>query len=395
MKSRFSKFLCAAMLTSVVPQVWAIPDPSPDPNASVVYLRTSCDIGYSAPELTPVENCFEEMGALQTWIEGRPDPAAALLIEIGPGVFTSGNSGTGFNCIGNSKQGGNLTFRGAGPDATLLSGAAFGVKLKDCIDTKWTFEDMTIKGLYSVAWYGGGESIWNNVVFNGAWFDRLDDTSNPCPSGQQGVHRFFSSRVVAWDMHSPAYNSLCGDGWFWGSEIIYAPQIHTGNRPPALAAISILGDGNVLHLYGSNVQAIALENDLAPRTMAAIQAKNGAEVHSHGVGLDLIGNPGWTLVGLDASNGAEIHANESSYFVQPSTGVSFNRIVNVGGHVHAPYLWEHVPTQSFSSVDGADMTTVQGTSTSDGHPHMVIYSATCKATDASKPWWDSAEGVCR
>ena len=394
MKSLINSFLHVVLLALMVPQVWASPDPNPDPNASVVYLRSSCDIANSNPGESPIENCFETMGALQSWIYSRPNLSAKLLIDIGPGTFSSGSSGAGFECRStNNTSGGNLTFRGAGTDKTILSGDAYGVLQKRCINTNWTFENLTVSGLYSAVWYGGGISTWTNVVFLGAWYDRQDDSINPCPVGQQGIHRFFSSRVVAEHAHGPAFASICGDNWFWGSEIISSQN--SNPLAPAISAISVSGAGNRLHLYGSNVRAEALAGDTAPRTMKAMNAMNYAEIHSHGVGIDLIGNTGWTLVGLDASSNGEIHANSSSYFVSPKTGVTFRRIANAGGHVHAPYLWEHIPTQRYSSVDGADMTTVPGTSTSDGQPHTVIYSATCASTDGTKPWWDSVDRICR
>jgi hypothetical protein len=90
-----------------------------------------------------------------------------------------------------------------------------------------------------------------------------------------------------------------------------------------------------------------------------------------------------------------IHANASPYFVMPKTGVTFRRIANAGGHVHAPHLWEHIPTQRFSSVDGADRATVPGTGTRDRQPHRVIYSGACASTNAAKPWWDSVDRACR
>lgn len=382
------------VIALVAPQVWAVPDSNPDPNASVVYLRNSCDIANSNPGESPIENCFETMGALQSWIYSRPNLSAKLLIDIGPGTFTSGSSGAGFECRSTSNTGGgDLTFRGAGTDKTTLRGDVYGVLQKGCINTNWAFENLTVAGIYSAVWYGGGNSTWTNVVFLGAWFDRLNDSDNSCPVGQQGIHRFFSSRIVAEKAHSPAFFSACGDNWFWGSEIVFSPMSNAAG--PAIYAIQVIGAGNRLHLYGSNVRAEAIVSDVALRVMGAISAKNGGEIHSHGVGIDLIGNTGWTLVGLDASTNGEIHANESSYFVNPKTGVTFRRIANAGGHVHAPYLWEHIPTQSFSSVDGADMTTVSGTTTNDRQPHMVIYSGTCASTNAATPWWDSVDRVCR
>lgn len=98
------------------------------------------------------------------------------------------------------------------------------------------------------------------------------------------------------------------------------------------------------------------------------------------------------IVVLSAATGGTIHANGSSYNLS-TVGGTVTRVVNNGGHIHAPYLWEHIPdpatVPNFTSVTGADMTTVT-TGTSDGQPHLLIYSTNC----ASK-WYDSVDKACR
>lgn len=365
-----------------------------DSNAAVVKLRDPANGGCTEAGVG-LNNCFTSMASLQSYIYlSRTNQAAPLLIDIGPGSYTAASGYSGFECevntpVGNSgSNGGNLTFRGAGIDKTVLKGNPFGVTNK-CTQSKWSFENLTVRGgLYSVVWYGGGDTNWTNVVFNGGWYDQLNGSFDACPLGQQGSHRFFSSRIIAKGL-GQAYFSACGDSWFWGSEIVrQATENNSGS------AILITGAGNRLHLYGSNIRVEASPTAVANTTtqQTAIVVIDNAELHTHGVGIDLVGKDGWTLTALDASSGGEIHANESAYFVKPSTGITFRRIVNNGGHVHAPYLWEHIPTQSFESITGADTTTVTS-GTSDGQPHSAIYSKTCLS--GLPGWYDTTDKTCR
>lgn len=358
-----------------------------DSTTSLVQLRDPANGGCTEGGVA-LNNCFTSMAALQTYIyTGRTNSTAPLLIEIGPGAFTSANGWSGFECSGSN--GGNLTFRGAGAGKTVLTGNPFGVK-NDCPQAIWTFENLSVNGaLYSVVWYGGGNTTWTNVVFGGGWYDQLNGNFDPCPPGQQGTHRFFSSRIIGKPNSGHAYFSACGDGWFWGSEIIQRTKENSNT-----SAIRLIGAGNRLHLYGSNirVEAASTAEPSSTTQQAAITVSDDAEVHAHGVGIDLIGKDGWTLTALDASSGGMIHADASAYFVEPSTNVTFKRIANNGGHVHAPYSWHHMPTQTFISVTGADTTTVTS-GTGDGQPHLVIYSTTCP--DGAPGWYDATDKICR
>ncbi len=390
MKTFYSTLLCIALGLLSPQAVWAAPDPSPDPNASVVYLRTSCHIANSDPGESPMENCFESMTALKPWIYGRANPSAKLLIDIGPGQWS-------FSCnLGDSpgNVGGELTFRGAGVDKTVFgagpgSGVWSGVSHAHCAGSKWAFESLTIKGIYAVVWFGRGESTWTNVVFEGgnaAWYDASGISGAACANGSQGTHRFFSSRFsVASSGGGFAFLNHCGDNWFWGSEILFTPSPGQSG-----AAIVSGGAGNRMHLYGSNVRAEAHANAGATGSLGAINVSDSGELHAHGVGIDVIGKAGWTLTALSAATGGEIHANESSYFIRPSSGATIHRIANSGGHVHAPYQWEPHPTPpAIQSETGADTTVVTG-GTSDSHPHMLVYDNSC----ASK-WYDMVDKACR
>ena len=122
-----------------------------DLTASVVLLRTSCNNGAGGN----LNNCFTNMPSLQTYIYvTRTDKAAPLLIDIGPGLYTSNDGSFGFEC--KSSNAGNLSFRGAGIDKTILSGDVHGIYNNKCPNSNWSFESLTINGgNYAVVWRGG------------------------------------------------------------------------------------------------------------------------------------------------------------------------------------------------------------------------------------------------
>ena len=368
---------------------WAVPDPVPDPDASVVYLRTSCEIANSDAGESPLEDCFEDMAALKTWAYGRTNPAAKLLIDIGPGSFGAFSCNAG-DAAGN--EGGQLTFRGAGVDKTVINGFFSGIWHQGCLNTQWAFEDMTIKGIYAVVWIGttGGKTIWTNVLLDGknsSWYEQKDRGVGVCSPGQGGTHLFFSSRLIGRGPNQTGFLNRCGDDWFWGSEIALEAAASSTTGTGILSE----GEGNRVHLYGSNVR-VELDpgSTFASGGLSGISAANGAEVHSHGVGIDVIAKPGWSATALTASNGAHIHASESAYFFGTSTaGIDVYRIYNTGGTVHAPHQWSTgVNPPDIQSIDGSDTAIVTGTS--DGHPHMVVYDSSCASS-----WYDMVDGACR
>ena len=150
-----------------------------------------------------------------------------------------------------------------------------------------------------------------------------------------------------------------------------------------------------IHVYGSVLRAL-VDGDTRDNLSAAFA--RGGKIHIHGTGIDVISNTGKNITALSVDTNGEIHANQSSFFLSSGSGAKVTRINNMGGHIHAPYLWEHIPNPStvpnFVSANGADMSVVT-TGTSDGHPHTVIYSTTCASISPAAAWWDAVDKVCR
>lgn len=334
-----------------------------DPNAAVVHLRDPA-MGGCVEAGASLNNCFTDTGSLKGWIEGtrKPNSTKPLLVEIGPGTFGS------YLLCGSGGAVSHISFRGAGMGRTTLNTISIFPAYCDHL----TFSDLTVTGT-SYAFFsfnpGGANTTWSNVELRGDW---LESGSNPCNA--RGTHYWFGSRVRG------TYRAWCDTSWFIGSEL--------ADERGFAAAISAR-DAEV-HFYGSNIRS----------PFHAVEATNNADVHIHGTGIDVIGGPGDAVVALSAASGAHIHASGVGYVLETGAGGTATRISNDGGHVHAPYLWEHVPNTdgdpatidtNFTSINGADQTTVT-VGTSDGHPHPAIYSSTCPTTAR---WYDTVDKICR
>ncbi len=383
---RFLLIICLFYLPFTISEAFA----AIDVDAAVVKLRTSCqEAGVT------LNNCFTAMSDLEGWITSvrtpKPTSSAPLSVDIGPGVF--GN--LALNCGGTW---GYTTFRGAGRKNTTIG--AFGVyayslDLKGC--TSMAFEDMAIGplstgGFGGINWQGTGTSSWQDVDLFSTQTYGWQDVTWDCPTNVRGAHYWFNSRIVSTSNQGAArpYRSTCSEDWFFGSEITINPS-YSVNDAFVLKTTSARAE---IHFYGGVLRLILGTGITAPafdgiaQKGAAIAAALGGNIHIHGTGIDILSTPGNPVTALGAVNGGVIHANESAYNVSTGAGGSFTRISNNGGHIHAPYLWEHIPSApNFTSVSGADMTTI--TNTSDNHQHLVIYDNSC-----TSKWFDTTANAC-
>ena len=365
-----------------------------DNNASIVKLRDSAN-GGCVEAGTTINNCFDGSNAvakLTAWISGTrlPNASRPLLVEVGPGTYP------GIIC----RNWGYTTFRGAGRGQTIFTGILDSTinALKTTGCTELEFQNMTFSatGVSSagVRWGPPGNSRWNNVELSGdayGWYEV--GVSATC-----GKHYWFNSKLIATGASSSpsqlaAYADKCGsENWFFSSELLAQATATQFD----LFALMQKREADT-HFYGSVIRA--LSSVLVSNGVTAISAQKGT-VHIHGTGIDAISTaPGNSVVAITASPGATVHANGSAYNLSGGTGSTVTRIQENGGHVHAPYLWEHIPNPAvapnFTSVDGADQATVTS-GTSDGYPHTVVYSSKCvSTTSAAKPWWDAVDKLCR
>jgi hypothetical protein len=364
-----------------------------DPAAQVVYLRQSCvDNGL------PLNNCFTTMSDLVDWITNIriPQQTNPLLVEIGPGTF-SGD----YICA----NGGYVTLQGSGRQNTTIGpGAAYAIELVDSctLDVR----DLTIKGgplggIFHTG-TGGGVTTWSNVDLISTAYGWTEG----CTTGTNtSKHYWFSSRIVTSTGQgiARAY-STCGENWFLGSEITAIAT--AGNE--AVALVTKSNETHENHVYGSVIRAIANAGVILPPAAPSIPgtvkglvavAGYGGTIHIHGTGIDVISTAGNQIAALIASNGAMIHANESSYNMSTGTGGKLTRILNNGGDVRAPYLWEqNSQPPSIVSANGADMAVqtncaASGCQTTGTETHLLIYNTSC--TGSGGPWFDVVTRACR
>ena len=359
-----------------------------DANAGVVLLRKSCTEGGVA-----LNNCFTDIPTLFNWIAGTrlPTQAAPLAVQIGPGTFSVGSSGS----IGFS----DVSLIGSGRDKTTI-GTSSGNALDVHGSQRLHFQNLRVTGGFPapVYWHGGGSSTWVNVQIDGGIYGWSETNCELTTKASRPVHKWFSSTVTS---HGKvAYASQCSENWFYGSELIITGAgdgsgirgftAHAGNGQETISYPEA-------HLYGSIVRVIPDADISFPPPSAsgdgvgvvAIAAGQNAVVHVHNTAIDVVGNnmPN-DVAALAAINGGMIHGNQNSYNLSSGQGGHIVRIVNEGGHIHAPYLWEHIPGTPLISKSGADITTITS-GTSDGQPHLIIYSENCAST-----WYDSVDKIC-
>lgn len=354
-----------------------------DVDASIILLRTSCE---EVPGIT-LNNCFTNTDSLVNWIANtrnpKPSASAPLTVQIGPGTFGA----LSLTCTASEGFTGHIKFAGADRQLSRFKGTTFLVShpaiIKNC--TKLHFSDLSFESQFYgyIDWRGGGTSVWENVDVAGqsrAWVE------TSCGSAP-GNHYWFGSRLASSGFGTnQVYQAGCDKSWFYGSEL----------STDAMGPVIVSGQTAEVHVYGSNLR-VDDSSGCCTGDVRVIEAGNGSSIHIHGTGIDAAGGSGRTVRVFSASNGGSIHASISAYNLQTGSGGSIVRIDNGGGtgHVHAPYLWEHIPdpatAPNFTSANGADQTTVT-VGTSDGHPHTAVYSSTCPA---NARWYDQVDKVCR
>jgi hypothetical protein len=346
-----------------------------------------------------MNNCFTDTGSLVSWLKTtrRPNAQSPLVVNISAGTFDSIELRYQNKCDASVNYTGYISFVGAGTGQTTIMGSSSPIAAQNC--TNLSFGNMTITmapGIYDyIKWSGGGSSTWYNVVVNG----QARMWTETCGAAR-GKHYWFGSRLTVSDHFSVAqgYNATCDETWIIGSEILLDMDCKNsdgysipGSDSPAL--INASGQGEV-HVYGSAIRVNASCSAAGGTNLGAVTAGSGGIVHIHGTGIDVISAASNNIKVLTANTGGMIHANASAYNLSTTAG-SVTRINENGGHIHAPYLWEHIPdpvtVPNYASKNGADTTTVT-TDTSDGHPHVAVYSTTCQPPTM---WYDQVDKLCR
>lgn len=361
-----------------------------DPSASTVHLRKDC---------TGYENCFTTTITLKTWIETTRAASGTmpeLTVEVGPGRFST------FQCQGQD----NITLRGSGQSNTIFGSTYSFAGINGANCNNFVVQDLTAEGsLAAVGWSGLGSSEWHNVHQKGGTYGWTESgCGGVVTNSDRPVHRFYSSKITA--SFKVAYLAQCSENWFFGSEIVASGSVAGGSLRGITARTYTGNNYNPeIHVYGGVIRVIATDPDATfvppdgggdGSGFIAVGAGYNAEIHIHGTGIDVLGNGKPNEIAALAVNGGKIHAAQSSFVLQTGTGGTAHRIHNLGGEVHAPYLWETAAiNMNLSSDEGADMvveSTCVDASCTDQKPHLLIYSNSC-TTDGH--WYDTVAQKCR
>jgi hypothetical protein len=396
LKAFHHSVLVALALTSLDARAAVI-----DPAAKAVTVSKTCtDANGNARD-----NCFTSVNSAVGWMKStrKPNATNPLAVNIEPGNFHS-DENISISCLANGYTG-YTSFVGSGREQTVITGPGSGstspLNVRGC--TEMNFSNLRIAsggGLVpygGVYWYGGGNSTWSDVdiISNGrAWYD------SEC-GATRGQHRWYSSRIHVNTSAATGtpYVAECDETWFYGSEIV--SETASGQNLSSGSAVVVASGQGIIHVYGSNLRALMYGSIYSNSATTIASASGDGEIHIHGTGIDLISTSAANFDVLLAADNGKIHANISAFNFNVPSGATVTRIAKVnGGHVHAPYLWEHIPDTddnpstidtNFVSVNGVDQTTVT-TGTSDGHPHPAIYSTGCPNTAR---WYDTVDKVCR
>ena len=341
-----------------------------DTDAEVVELRTSCTENGS-----PINNCFTDLGTLNTWIWSTRKPSATspLKVNIGPGTFEGQ-----FRCT----DSGHVTLNGSGMGNTIIQAPSSPVSTTRCVDM--VFDSFTLKNYGTL--FGtkneGGSTTWNNMELIGlgyAWFD----TPGSCGSAP-GKHYWFNSKITAEKTaagSTTAYFNACDESWFYGSEIVAKGS---SNSSTPIRAV-----GGEVHVYGSVIRAIP-DSGAIMSEVTAVTATSGAEIHIHGTGIDVITDAANDITALKASNNGSIHASASSYVLITGEGGTKTRLSESGGKIMAPFSWNQDTTPpDINTVDGADSVVVFNPAASGETPHLLIYSSNCTSN-----WFEVNTNSC-
>lgn len=372
MKRKFTGALAALLVTGFQ---FNAATAAIDNDAAVVELRTSC-----VADGVALGNCFTDLPTLNAWVWNtrHPSAVAPLLIDIGPGTFTGQ-----FACANS----GYVSMRGAGQNATILEYGSFPIRADNC--TNMSFSDLTVRNtqtLFGVWWFGGGKTVWENVHLDMIGYAWAEGAGTGC-QWTPGEHYWIDSRITARPVSGgsiTAYYATCDVSWFIGSEV--AAIVDSSYTGP-MSVQTVRAPGGEIHFYGSVIRSIS-ESGTNIINQSAVFGRDGGQVHIHGTGIDVISADGNDIKALEVQTGAGIHANQASYVMKTGSGGSKSRIVNNGGTVRAPYLWEEGTPPDISSANGADM--VVTTDNADNQPHLVLYSDNCPGK-----WFDTVTGACR
>lgn len=373
-----------------------------DPDASIVHLRTACDI----------DNCFTDTEDLTEWLweGGRTSPPSAgdrVTVQVGPGSFDP------FVCDGSAQARGYVSVVGSGrqqsrfvrlatgpgPDGKL--GACGGaIHVENCRELD--FSHLTAIGETGVFWLGGGSATWSDVDMIGepqggfcglgalGWYDLPG-------AGGRSLHYIFGSRVFGRG-HPIAVSALDvvdAEIWFYGGDVVAEA---TGSGTAILAAANVTNAGD-LRLFGSSVRARVEPGAAVSGGFYGAWVHDGGKLHLHGAIVNASADQGSGAIdayGIFAEDaGSMVHTPGTAFVVNAAGSGVATRVAAVGGAmVHSPFVWPaSTSPPPVETLHGADAFVETDAGPSGNEAHLMVRDASCAG--AGGPWRDMATGQCR
>ena len=367
----------------------------------IVFVRKDCSsIGSN-------QLCFNTMPDLRDWLWNTRNPSAdsRVSVHIGPGDFSASSGSHVFECLAGN---GYVSLIGSGPGTTRLHGIGLNNAFvaTDCADMH--IQDMTLESDsgYTIRWAGGGSSRWVNVDVIGAWHAWLDAV--PDCDGEHPIHYWFNSRLTNTGKVGGAYETGCGESWFYASEITYLVK-ETADK----YVIGISGDADV-KLFGSVVRAIVPDGATPSRTrggyVTGVKASGNGDFHMHGGIISLNISPlteNIDVSGIENYGAGTMHTPDTAFALKAAgTGEVWRTYKEGSGPVLSPFTWPpgttSPPLAANGTLNGSDMFVetdcdssgdCSGNSPNPQHPHLMVYDATCGSDEDS--WFDITTNQCR
>lgn len=371
---------------------------TPAPDATLLALRTSCDVKFLGPLTYTLEDCFTSMSDLEAWLANTRDTTnlQPVMVDIGPGTFDS------FECDGFEQ----LTLRGSGRNQTVIetAGTPNGMNFTQCDQVH--VQDLSVRSTsVGVAWSGPGESTWTNVdVTAGSvgWadYDAIIDTGNGrgCTPEMRSKHTLWSTTwKVVGDGGTYGWLSTCAQAFLFGSEVLA-----TGKAPMHGFSLGIGGDARV---YGGLVKVTVTEvgedSAFGIRSGSGTSQLPGGTFHMHGgiIVVDASQAGGdQDVVGILSRETGFTHTLDTAMVVKAGGEGTAYRVFDEGGVAQAPLLQASGTTPPTAlSGTGRDLfveTDCDASGLCEGgtETHLMVSNPALCGED---PWFDTVTGRCR
>ena len=393
---------------------------SPSAFGGVIKLRASCtgETGICKTTMADVLTEIHQPGSL-------PSATNPVVVDIGPGEFSLSSTTLKYCQPVDSTTLSHLTFRGAGEQATVITGGGFAptypglddggnrvVAIDSCDDVE--FRDLTIRsesGIPAgVEFVGDGSTYWNNVTIDAETYGWYDGGASSPPDSS--VHWWWDSTIKTTAKstttgYSAAFYPLASTQNIFGSTlsatdstssglVFYGTMYESGYTTVRVHGSRLVSKGPRSIVYGA---FIGLSTCGTAPTKFDVEGST-IDVASTATS----GSP--TVVGI-RNFGHAISSKGSHFTLSGPSGVTKKRVLgacssagtgfadtyDLGAAANPPVsnsTWSYAGLDTFVETD---CSATKCNDTSQGSErHLLIFDPSCSTAG---PWFDSTVQKCR